>query len=331
MAASAEILTRGFAGFSRSPTARREAGLAIALIVVGAAFSLASPYFLTATNLITVLRNAVELSVVTAGMTLVIIMGGIDVGVGGIVAVAAIAVGRAYQAGLPDPAVIVVGLTVGLLLGLVNGFLCSRVRVPPIIATLGTMYIWIATVFLVLGGSWIAGLPSTLTPLVRGSLFGIPSAILVIGGVYLICWYVLRQTPFGRHAYAIGCNEAASRLSGINVDRVKLCAYAFLGLLAGFAAILYVARLRNVEINIGTTVALEAIAATILGGTSIRGGVGSLAGALLGVLFIKVIQNGLILIGVSSLWEPVVLGGLLIAVLALDARQHGAWRGMLSP
>jgi ribose transport system permease protein/AI-2 transport system permease protein len=322
-------LARGLAGVGRSPTARREAGLAFALVAVGAAFSLASPYFLTTNNLVTVLRNAVELSVVTAGMTLVIIMGGIDVGVGGIVAVAAIAVGRAYQAGLPEPAVIVIGLTVGLLLGLVNGLLCSRVRVPPIVATLGTMYIWLATVFLVLGGSWLAGLPSTLTPLVRGSLLGIPSAVLVIGGVYLVCWYVLRWTPFGRHLYAIGCSEAAARLSGIAVDRVKLRAYGLLGLLAGFAAILYVARLRNVEINIGTTVALEAIAATILGGTSIRGGVGSLPGALLGVLFIKIVQNGLILVGVSSLWEPVVIGGLLIAVLALDARQHGGWRGML--
>lgn len=330
MASTPDTLTRWLAGFGHSPTARREAGLAIALVVAGFAFALFSPHFLTANNLVTVLRNTVELSVVTAGMTLVIIMGGIDVGVGGIVAVAAIAAGRAYQAGLPEPAVIAIGLAVGLVLGLANGVLCSRIRVPPIIATLGTMYIWIATVFLVLGGSWITGLPSTLTPLVRGSMLGIPSAVLVIGGVYLICWYILRQTPFGRHLYAIGCNEAASRLSGINVDRVKLCAYGFLGLLAGFAAILYVARLRNVEINIGTTVALEAIAATILGGTSIRGGVGSLPGAFLGVLFIKVVQNGLILAGVSSLWEPVVIGGLLIAVLALDARQQGVWRGMLA-
>lgn len=318
------------ASFGRSPTARREAGLALALLAVGCIFTVVSPQFLTAQNLVTVLRNSVELSVVTAGMTMVIIMGGIDVGVGGIVAVAAIAVGRAYQFGFPDAAVVAVGLVVGTTLGLANGFLCSRVRVPPIIATLGTMYIWIATVFLVLGGSWIAGLPSTLTPLVRGSLFGIPSAILVISGVYLFCWYVLRQTPFGSHLYALGCNEAAARLSGINVDLVKLRAYGFLGLLAGFAAVLYVARLRNVEINIGTTVALEAIAATILGGTSIRGGVGSLAGALLGVLFIKVVQNGLILAGVSSLWEPVVIGVLLVTVLVLDARQGGRWRGTLA-
>jgi len=330
MATSSDILPAVLAGIGRSPTARREAGLAIALIIVGAAFSVSSPFFLTVDNLVTVLRNSVELSVVTAGMTLVIIMGGIDVGVGGIVAVAAIAVGRAYQIGLPDLAAIIVGLCVGLLLGLANGLLCSRVRVPPIIATLGTMYIWLATVFLVLGGSWIAGLPSTLSPLVRGSLLGIPSAVLVIVGVNAICWYVVRQTPFGRHIYAIGCNEAAARLSGIAVDRVKLQAYGFLGLLAGFAAILYVARLRNVEINIGTTVALEAIAATILGGTSIRGGVGSLLGALLGVLCVKIVQNGLILVGVSSLWEPVVIGGLVIAVLVLDARERGGWRGTLA-
>jgi ribose transport system permease protein/AI-2 transport system permease protein len=112
---------------------------------------------------------------------------------------------------------------------------------------------------------------------------------------------------------------SAARLVGINVDRTKIMTYGLLGLLAGFAALLYVARLRNVEINIGTTVALEAIAATILGGTSIRGGVGSLLGTLLGVVFIKMIQNGLVLIGVSSLWETVIIGSLLIIVLTIDS------------
>ena len=118
---------------------------------------------------------------------------------------------------------------------------------------------------------------------------------------------------------AIGCDEGAARLVGIRVDRTKIQAYALLGLFAGIAAILYVARLRNVEVNIGTNIALEAIAATILGGANIRGGIGSLIGALMGVLFIKMTQNGLVLIGVSSLWETVVIGGLLVVVLILDA------------
>ena len=302
-----------------SATATREVVLIIAILAVGAGFALSSPYFLTAGNIISTLRASLELAIVSAGMTLVIIMGGIDVSVGGTLAVSAIFIGKAYQAGMPDWIVVPIGLGVGLTLGLWNGFLCTRLRVPPIIATLGSMYIFSAIMFLVIGGAWIAGLPGTLSPLINGSLLGVPAAALVIFAVYSLCWLLLRKFAYGRHLYAIGCNEASARLVGINVDRTKIATYGLLGLLAGFAALLYVARLRNVEINIGTTVALEAIAATILGGTSIRGGVGSLLGTLLGVIIIKMVQNGLVLVGVSSLWETVIIGSLLIVVLTIDS------------
>lgn len=330
-ARSLPIIAGGIARyFRRSPTARRELALALGIVAVGFVFAVLSPVFLTAGNLVTVLRNGVELAVVSAGMTILVCMGGIDVGVGGIMAVAAITVGRAYQEGAPDLVVVALALAAGGTLGLINGVLCSRLRVPPIVATLGSMYIWIAVVFLVLGGSWIAGLPGTLAPLVSGSLAGVPSVVLVIAGVYSLCFTLLRHTRFGQHVYAIGCNESAARLVGIPVDRVKLGAYGLLGLLAGFAALLYVIRLRNVEINIGTGIALDAIAATVLGGTRIEGGVASLLGTLLGVALIRILQNGLILIDVSSLWESVVVGGLLVTVLTAEARQRGGWRGLLA-
>lgn len=302
---------------------RRELILMVALLLVGALFSSQSPGFFTLQNLTTILKNSVDLAVISAGMTLVIIMGGIDVSVGGILAVAAIFVGRAFQNELPLFLVVLAGPFVGTLLGLVNGLICVKGRVPAIIATLGTMYVWLAVLFLVIGGRWIAGLPNTLSPLVSGRFLGIPSVIYILLIVYGVCWFLLRLQPIGRHLYAIGSNEVAARLSGVNVDRVKLGTYALLGGLAGFAALLYVARLRNVEINIGTTIALDAIAATILGGTNIRGGEGSLLGTLLGVLFIKMIQNGLVLIGVSSLWETVIVGTLLLLVLIADVVRHG--------
>jgi ribose/xylose/arabinose/galactoside ABC-type transport system permease subunit len=302
-----------------SPTASRELALAVAIVAVGAGFALASPYFLTLNNLVQTLRAALELAIVSAGMTLVIIMGGIDVSVGGILAVSAIIIGKAYQAGLPVYLVAPLGLLTGTLLGAWNGFLTAKLKVPPIIATLGSMYVFSAIMFLVIGGAWIAGLPGTLSPLVNGSVGPIPAAAIVIFVVYLCCWILLRQLPYGRHIYAIGCNEQSARLVGINVDRTKITAYALLGFLAGLAALLYVARMRNVEINIGTAVALEAIAATILGGTNIRGGVGSLLGTLLGVAFIRIIQNGLVLVGVSSLWESVIIGTLMVIVLTADA------------
>ena len=290
---------------------------ALALLCV--VFASQSEFFLSERNFTTILRNSVDLAVICAGMTIVIILGGIDVSVGGIVAVSAVLIGRAYQLGMPDWVVVPVGLAAGALLGALNGAIISKSRVPPIVATLGTMYIYIAVLFLVIGGVWISGLPNTLSFLVLGDAFGVPSGVFVIGAVYVFSWLPLRWTPWGQRVVAIGCDEVAARLNGIRVDRTKIQAYALLGVFAGIAAILYVARLRNVEVNIGTNIALEAIAATILGGANIRGGVGSLIGTLMGVVFIKMTQNGLVLIGVSSLWETVVIGALLIIVLILDS------------
>lgn len=303
--------------------AKREVVLLAAIVVIGGFFATASPYFLTVDNLTTTLRNSVDLAIISAGMTLVIVSGSIDVSVGGVLAVSAIFIGRGFQWGLPAPGVVLLGLAVGTALGTVNGAVVAKAKVPPIIATLGTMYVFLAVLFLVIGGEWISGLPDTLSPLVSGDLLGLPVPLYLIAVVYGVCYLLLRHHPFGRHLYAIGSNEHAARLAGIAVDRVKMQVYALLGFLAGTGALIYVARLRNVEVNIGTTIALEAIAAVILGGANIRGGVGSLLGALLGVLFIKMIQNGLVLIGVSSLWETVVIGGLLIVVLTADALKHG--------
>jgi ribose transport system permease protein/AI-2 transport system permease protein len=305
-----------------SPTASRELALIAAIFIVGTVFTLLSEHFLTVNNLVQTMRAGLELAIVSAGMTLVIIMGGIDVSVGGILAVSAIVIGKAYQAGLPVYLVTPLGLLAGTMLGAWNGFVTAKLKVPPIIATLGSMYIFSAIMFLVIGGAWIAGLPGTLSPLVNGWVGVVPASAIVIAAVYLVAWLLLRKLPFGNHVYAIGCDEQSARLVGINVDRTKIATYAFLGFLAGLAALLYVARLRNVEINIGTTVALEAIAATILGGTNIRGGVGSLLGTLLGVAFIRIMQNGLVLIGVSSLWETVIIGSLLIVVLTVDALRN---------
>lgn len=291
----------------------------VSLAVLCIIFASQSDFFLSERNLTTILRNSVGLSVVCAGMTIVIILGGIDVSVGGILAVSAVLIGRAYQLGMPDWVVVPIGLTAGALLGALNGVIISKTRVPPIVATLGTMYIYIAVLFLVIGGVWITGLPNTLSFLVLGEFLGLPAGLFVIGLIYAFSWLLLRWTPWGQRVVAIGCDEVAARLVGIQVDRTKIQAFALLGTFAGIAAVLYVAQLRNVEVNIGTNIALEAIAATILGGANIRGGIGSLIGTLLGVLFIKITQNGLVLIGVSSLWETVVIGGLLIVVLIIDA------------
>ncbi|MFN3614934.1 MAG: ABC transporter permease [Rubrimonas sp.] len=298
---------------------QREIVLALALLGAAAVFASQSDAFLSQRNLTVVLRNSVELAVIAAGMTLVIILGGIDVSIGGVFAVSAIAIGRVWQAGAPEPLVVAAGVAAGAALGAFNGLVIARTKAPPIIATLGSMYVFIAALFLIIGGTWISGLPNTLSFLVRGAPLGLPAALWIIAVVYAAAWLALRRTPWGRRVVAIGCDERAARLAGVPVERTKVQTYAFLGLLAGVAAVLYVARMRNVEVTLGASVAMEAIAAVILGGASIRGGVGSLLGALLGVFFIKVMQNGLVLIGVSSLWETVVIGALLLMVVGFDA------------
>ncbi len=305
--------------FSAAGRHQRELILAAALLGAAAAFALQSDAFLSERNLTVILRNSVELAVIAAGMTIVIVLGGIDVSVGGIFAVSAIVMGRAWQAELPEPVVVAACLAAGAALGAFNGFVIARSKAPPIIATLGSMYVFVAILFLVIGGTWISGLPNTLSFLVRGAVLGIPVAVVVIAATYVLVWLLLRRMPWGRRVVAIGCDEKAARLAGVAVERTKVQAYALLGLLAGLAAVLYVARLRNVEVTLGTSVAMEAIAAVILGGASIRGGVGSLLGTLLGVFFIKVMQNGLVIVGVSSLWETVVIGALLLVVVGADA------------
>ena len=211
-------------GFLAGPSRAipREIILMVAIIAVGTLFATQSEFFLTERNLVTVLRNSVDLAVICAGMTLIIIMGGIDVSVGGILAVSAIFIGHSYKAGLPDEVVVPIGIGVATLLGALNGVIVAKARVPPIIATLGTMYVFIAILFLVIGGTWIHGLPDTLSFLIRGEFVGIPAGVFIIGCVYGCCWILLRWQAWGRHLCAIGSDEGSARLVGINIDRVKI-------------------------------------------------------------------------------------------------------------
>ncbi|XWN31042.1 MAG: ABC transporter permease [Devosia sp.] len=305
---------------------RREAVLALALLAALAIFESQSEHMVTVLNLTRVAESAVEPAILAAGLTLVILIGGIDVSVGAILAVAAVVTGSALAFDLPAVVAVAVAILSGTALGAFNGVVVARLAVPPIIATLGSLYVFGAIVFLTVGTTWITGLPESLSPLVQGQLLGVPAAVLAIGAVYALAWFVLRQTRWGLHLAAIGSNATSARLAGIPVTRRTIETYALLGALAGFAAVLYVARLRNVEFGVGAGLTFEAIAASVLGGADLRGGNASLVGTLLGILFIKVVQNGLVLSGATSLWAPVVTGLLLILVLVVDGLQKPARR-----
>ena len=282
-------------------------------------FSLMSPYFLTASNLATVLRNCTELFLIGLGMTLVLGIGGIDVSVGIVMGLAAIAVGRLLQLEAGPVFAGLAGPLAGGLIGLLTASIVVLGRIPAIVATLGLFGIYRAAIFLALGGAWLSGLPTDLTNVLASTIYGVPVSLITIAAAYLVVYTVVRHTPFGLHILATGNSEAKARLSGVPVRRVQFAAYIVSGVCCGLAATFYIATYRNVAMTVGGTLALEAIAAVILGGTSILGGKMSLVGTALGVLLLRLLQNGLLLIGVPSLWQPVVTGLLLIVVLGTEA------------
>lgn len=296
----------------------REWALLGAVILASIVFSVASPYFATAGNAATIVRNSTELMLAGLGMTLLLAMGSIDVSIGILMGLAAIAVSHALLASVAPALALLVGPVTGAGLGMVTALVVVLGRVPAIVGTLGLLGVYRMGVFVLLGGQWLSGLPADLTELLSRALFGIPLSVFVIGLAYLAVWLALRRTAYGPHLLSIGNAEEKARLSGVPVNKVRVATFVVSGALTGLAASFYVANYRNVEMAIGSTLALDAIAAVVLGGTSILGGRCSLLGTALGVILLRVLQNGLLLVGVPSLWQPVVTGALLIGVLALE-------------
>ena len=296
----------------------REWALLGAVILASIVFSVASPYFATAGNAASIVRNSTELMLAGLGMTLLLAMGSIDVSIGILMGLAAIAVSHALLASVAPALALLVGPVTGAGLGMVTALVVVLGRVPAIVGTLGLLGVYRMGVLVLLGGQWLSGLPAGLTELLSRAFFGIPLSVFVIGLAYLAVWLALRRTAYGPHLLSIGNAEEKARLSGVPVNKVRVATFVVSGALTGLAASFYVANYRNVEMAIGSTLALDAIAAVVLGGTSILGGRCSLLGTALGVILLRVLQNGLLLVGVPSLWQPVVTGALLIGVLALE-------------
>lgn len=307
------------AGTGGSDTRWREATLVVLCLLAGVVFAALAPAYLSADNVAAVLRNSVELLLVSLGITLLLAMGGIDITVGIVLGLAAIGVGNLLLAGVGPWTAAAAGPVVGVALGLLTGCVVVLGRIPAIVATVGLLGVYRTVIFLVLGGSWLSGLPPTLSDVFGGRFLGVvPVSFVCVGLAYAAAYVALRHTPFGPHLLAIGAGEERARLAGVATRRVRLCAYAISGGLCGLASVFYVATYRNVEMTVGGTLALDAIAATVLGGTSIVGGRASLLGTVLGVLLIRMLQNGLTIVGVPSLWHPVVTGALLLGSLLLE-------------
>ncbi len=297
-------------------------GPLLALVLAGVFFAVQSDRFLTGENLSLVLQQVMVVGVIAIGQTLIILTAGVDLSCGMVMALGGIVMSKlAAELGLPVPVAIACGIGVTTLFGLVNGALVTAVKLPPFIVTLGTMNVAFALTQLYSDSQTVTELPESMSAL--GGTFAIGGTSVVYGVVlmlalYAISWFGLRETAAGRHVYAVGNNPEAARLTGIATQRVLLGVYVLAGILYGVAALLSVARTGVGDPNAGQTENLDAITAVVLGGTSLFGGRGAVLGSLVGALIIGVFRNGLTLMGVSSVYQVLVTGILVILAVTTD-------------
>jgi fructose transport system permease protein len=305
-------------------------GPLIALLAACAFFATRSDRFLTGENLSIVLQQVMVVGVIAIGQTLVILTAGVDLSCGAVMALGGIVMAKfAAELGVPPLAAIASGLAVTTLFGFLNGLLVTRIKLPPFIVTLGTLNIAFAITQLYSSSQTVTDLPNALNAL--GGTFRLGGTSVVYGvvvmlGLYALAWFVLRETSSGRHVYAVGNNPEAARLTGIATQRVILGVYVVAGVLYGIAALLSVARTGVGDPNAGQTENLDAITAVVLGGTSLFGGRGAVLGSLVGALIVGVFRNGLTLMGVSSVYQILITGILVILAVTTDQLSRGRSR-----
>ncbi|ARB28715.1 ribose ABC transporter permease [Pseudomonas tolaasii] len=304
----------------------RTVGMLPVLVLLLVGFALASENFLTVQNLSIITQQASVNVVLAAGMTFVILTAGIDLSVGAILAasaVVALQVSLSPQFGMLG---IAAGIGFGLLLGLVNGGLIAFMRLPPFIVTLGALTAMRGLARLLADDKTVFNPDLPFAFIGNDSVLGVPWLVIIAVAVVVLSWFILRRTVMGVQIYSVGGNPEAARLSGIKVWKVLLFVYAMSGALAGLGAVMSASRLFAANgLQLGQSYELDAIAAVILGGTSFTGGVGTIGGTLIGALIIAVLTNGLVLLGVSDIWQYIIKGIVIIGAVALDRyRQSGA-------
>lgn len=294
------------------------AGILPILILICVLFAFLSPNFLTPGNIVNIFRQASVNIVLATGMTFVILTGGIDLSVGSILAVSAVA--SLIVSLIPGLgwAAVIAGLVTGLALGLLNGALIALLDVPPFIVTLGSLTALRGAAYLIANGTTVFNRDLNFAWIGNTYLGPFPWLVVIALLTVLASWFVLRQTVLGVQIYAVGGNERAARLTGIKVNRVLLFVYGVSGLLAGLAGIMSASRLYSATGTLGQGYELDAIAAVILGGTSFTGGIGTIGGTLLGALIIAVLNNGLTLLNMSYFWQLVVKGLVIIVAVIID-------------
>ena len=307
----------------------REYGIYLAFAILVIALSFANQYFLTQSNISNVLLQTSINGVLAFGMTFVVITRGIDLSVGSVLALAGIVSSSfattssiAAVAGGPYPVFValVIGVLIGAATGAIVGVIVARFAVPAFVATLGMLSAARGLTLIYAGGRPVPALTPQFRWIGTGNLFGVPAPVIIFGAVFLFSWFILSRTRFGRYVYAVGGNPRAAKTSGIDVIRIRFAVYVICGALAGLAGMLLAARTGSALTQAGIGYELDAIAAVVIGGVSLSGGVGRVTGTLIGALIIGVMNNGLDLMGIESYYQQVLKGMLIVGAVMLDQR-----------
>jgi inositol transport system permease protein len=321
----------------------RKYAIVLIFLAMFIALSLLSPAFLQPRNLVNVVRQISVVGMIAIGVTMVIITTGIDLSSGSVLALAAVVAAslaqrtdwaQARYPGLVLPLIIPIlaALAIGATAGLINGTLVAKFKIPAFIATLGMMTIARGAALLY-SDRPVSGLTSSynfigqgevlkVLPVAGGTTMGIPVPVLILALVAIIAHILLTNTRFGRYVYALGGNEQAARISGVKIDRVKIGVYTIAGLLAGLAGLVLSSRIGSGQPGLGVSYELDAIAAAVIGGTSLSGGIGTIWGTIIGALIIGVLNNGLDLLNVSAYWQTIVKGSIIVIAVIIDERKN---------
>lgn len=290
----------------------------IAFLLLCVFLAVTCPGFLTLTNLMLVLNQASINGILAIGVTFVLITAGIDISIGSIVGLAGVVAALCVKAGIPVTLAFIAGILSGLLVGSVTGLLVTKGRLAPYIVTLGMMTIIRGVALLVSRGRPVSGLPEAFGYLGNGNVAGLPVPVIVFAVVAVISYIVLMHLRVGRYTFAVGGNSNAALASGISPNKIKMFVHLVSGACAGLAGVILASRIITGQPNSGEGYELDAIAAAVVGGTSLAGGTGSIVGTVIGALIIGVIANGLDLLGVSSYWQKIVKGLIIIVAVLLD-------------
>lgn len=305
-------------GVFRSVIARREIGIAVPLLLILIVVAFVNPVFYNIDNLINVLRQSSFIFIIAVAMTFVLVAAGLDLSVGSVLALAGVTSGLALLDGVPTPLAVGIGIMTGAAVGMFNGFVIAKLDIPSLIVTLGMMYLARGLVQVLTRGNPVYPLPDSFNFLGQGSVAGVPIVVWVAGLLGVLGHVVLAHTTFGRAVYAVGGNRETARVSGINVSAVVVWIYVLAGAAAGLEGVLITGRLGSAMANSGIGMELQVIAAVIIGGTSMFGGAGSILGTLIGVLFMNVLANSMVLMKISVYWQSVVVGAIIIIAVGID-------------